>query len=190
MIDNQTLHVIVAITDERDRQLNVEGYTRERDDGYTDGALGFAAVSYICYALGRPGASGSMWPWSPATFKPKNQRHDLIRAAALIVAELERLGRVSESTREPQVLSGCAVRATIQQEPTDEAVKARIPETVRILVDTLKAEHAETLELQRRQFMAAIDFALELGGAEGTYFLSEWREGDTSDWPEFKGPMP
>ena len=36
------------------------------------------------------------------------------------------------------------------------------------------------------QFNAAIDFAIEQG-AEGAEFLRCWREGDTSDWPEFTG---
>ena len=35
-----------------------------------------------------------MWPgWAWSWWKPKNRRHDLIRAAALIVAEIERIDR-------------------------------------------------------------------------------------------------
>jgi hypothetical protein len=33
------------------------------------------------------------WPWSLHWWKPKSPRRDLIRAAALIVAEIERLDR-------------------------------------------------------------------------------------------------
>jgi len=179
MIDNDTLNAIVAIADERDRQLKVEGWTNQQDDTYTQGELALAAASYILYATGKPGPSGALWPWIPKWFKPKNQRRDLVRAGALIVAELERVAR-RDAAREPQVLSGCAVRAAIQQE-------AMSPPTVPPNPDI-------TLELQRRQFMAAIDYAIEVastsGCGAGESFLKDWREGDVSEWPEFKGPVP
>jgi hypothetical protein len=34
-----------------------------------------------------------MWPWSREWWKPRNSRRDLVRAAALIVAEIERVDR-------------------------------------------------------------------------------------------------
>lgn len=37
----------------------------------------------------------NLWPWGREWWKPKNKRRDLIRAAALIVAEIERLDRAS-----------------------------------------------------------------------------------------------
>lgn len=42
----------------------------------------------------------------------------------------------------------------------------------------------EEAAAQRRQFNAAIDFAVEQG-IEADSFLRAWREGDTSEWPEF-----
>ena len=35
----------------------------------------------------------SYWPWEPRWWKPKNPRRDLVRAAALLIAEIERLDR-------------------------------------------------------------------------------------------------
>ena len=35
------------------------------------------------------------WPWNEAAWKPKDARRDLVRTAALIVAEIERLDRCS-----------------------------------------------------------------------------------------------
>jgi hypothetical protein len=35
------------------------------------------------------------WPWADKDWKPKDRRRDLIRAAALIVAEIERLDRAT-----------------------------------------------------------------------------------------------
>lgn len=34
------------------------------------------------------------WPWSREWWKPKNPRRDLVKAGALIVAEIERLDRL------------------------------------------------------------------------------------------------
>ena len=36
-----------------------------------------------------------LWPWAASWWKPKNRRRDLVRAAALIVAEIERIDRAT-----------------------------------------------------------------------------------------------
>jgi hypothetical protein len=86
----------VALTDvaaERKRQRAVEGWTTEHDDTHISGEMARAA---ICYA--DPLNEGRdyppvKWPWSPGWWKPKDRRRDLVRAAALITAEIERLDR-------------------------------------------------------------------------------------------------
>lgn len=40
------------------------------------------------------------WPWDKSWWKPKGARRDLIRAAALIVAEIERIDRADTLTPE------------------------------------------------------------------------------------------
>jgi len=35
------------------------------------------------------------WPWAEKWWKPKNERRDLVKAAALILAEIERLDRAA-----------------------------------------------------------------------------------------------
>jgi hypothetical protein len=81
---------------EHHRQVEVEGWTPEHDDMHTGGQLAQAA---ICYAdprnLQLGDAPPSWWPWSRSWWKPKDSRRDLIKAAALIVAEIERLDRLS-----------------------------------------------------------------------------------------------
>lgn len=76
------------IAAERSRQISAEGWTLEHDDLHADNSLSKAAA---CYAVGSliPG----VWPWGLRFWKPKNRRHDLVRAGALIVAEIERLDR-------------------------------------------------------------------------------------------------
>ena len=98
--------VILEIANERLRQISVEGWTPEHDDQHSSGELAGAAGCYAKHVNARqwcfknnpddyqcePEPSG--WPWAAEWWKPKNPRSDLIRAAALIVAELERLDRV------------------------------------------------------------------------------------------------
>ena len=79
---------------ERERQQTVEGWTHEHDDKHTDGEMAQAAA---CYALARRAVSCDglpMWPWN-RWWKPKDRRRDLVRAGALILAEIERLDRAA-----------------------------------------------------------------------------------------------
>lgn len=99
--------VIDEITAERKRQIEVEVWTSEHDDEHERGELGKAAACYADFAsdedyllfLCKPGLPYD-WPWDEKWWKPKNRRRDLIRAAALIVAEIERLDRAVASPKE------------------------------------------------------------------------------------------
>lgn len=87
-----------AITDvlaERTRQQRVKGYTTAQDDTYTDGELAAAAMSYI-----EPMAAMDYWPadWPDDSFKPSDYRRNLIKATALLIAELERGDRAADLT--------------------------------------------------------------------------------------------
>lgn len=87
--------VIDEIRDERQRQIEVEGFTPEHDDKRDDTTIAKAAGCYAFAATGyRKPAMASMWPWNWDCFKITTPRRDLIKAAALIVAEIERLDRI------------------------------------------------------------------------------------------------
>ena len=76
---------------ERMRQQLVEGFGPQRDDGYTQNELVRAAV---CYAYPPPGGYlESPWPWDMSWWKPTTRRRDLVKAAALLLAEIERIDR-------------------------------------------------------------------------------------------------
>ncbi len=93
------------VLDERLRQVMEEGWTPEHDDQHSTGQLARAAA---CYALsgggvsrslwpdGPPAGSTLFWPWSARWWKPKDARRDLVRAAALLIAEIERIDRAAE----------------------------------------------------------------------------------------------
>jgi hypothetical protein len=86
---------ILDITAERLRQIAFEGWTPEHDDAHGTGELADAAA---CYALGTERIQHfKLWPWSWEWWKPTDRRCDLVKAGALIVAEIERLDRAELS---------------------------------------------------------------------------------------------
>jgi hypothetical protein len=82
---------------ERKRQVEVEGFTTDHDDAYMRGELAKAAA---CYALKASGLVDTLaqrfWPWTRDWWKPKDPRANLVRAAALVIAEIERLDRQAD----------------------------------------------------------------------------------------------
>lgn len=104
------MNLTKAATDvlaERQRQISVEGWTPKHDDEHSNGQMALAAACYACNAATwaeRPpnipasdytkfASQGFRWPWAQKRWKPKSQRQDLVRAAALLLAEIERLDR-------------------------------------------------------------------------------------------------
>jgi hypothetical protein len=85
----EPLTAIELIAFERARQED-KGYTEEHDDKYIRGELAFAAASYAYYA-GWPRVP-MLWPWEDSKWKPdrKEPIHNLIKAGALIAAEIDR----------------------------------------------------------------------------------------------------
>lgn len=109
---------------ERQRQWEREGWNHEHDDEHTDGSLATVAA---CYAMepedrdyservfrrdvGRSAGESiiirdkvtvpDLWPlsWHGGAWKPKDRRRDLVRAAALLIAEIERIDRATQSDR-------------------------------------------------------------------------------------------
>ncbi|SFJ08143.1 hypothetical protein [Aerobium aerolatum] len=101
----------IDILNERARQMNEESWTPAHDDQHADFSLSRAAIAYAACAAAGPidrtiidayGAAGltaflkALWPigWSTQWFKPTSRRRDLIKAAALLMAEIERLDRL------------------------------------------------------------------------------------------------
>jgi hypothetical protein len=109
----ETSQIIGEIALERTRQIKAEGFNPSRDDGYTNGqlidaAVNYAAASALCakldcqnYApeLGPPldNLTAFYWPWAREWWKPGDRRRMLVKAAALLVAEIERIDRQTEA---------------------------------------------------------------------------------------------
>lgn len=76
---------------ERQRQVEVEGWTPEHDDEHGTEEMAFAAACYVTADEGD--APPAIWPWDWNWWRPKDRRRNLVKAAALILAEMERLDR-------------------------------------------------------------------------------------------------
>ncbi|AOZ48794.1 hypothetical protein [Chromobacterium vaccinii] len=88
--------VIEEIAAERRRQIEVEGWTPEHDDQHTGGQLADAASCYARLGAGWSiGASHRWWPFDSPRLNPGTRRQNLVKAGALIVAELERIDRAA-----------------------------------------------------------------------------------------------
>ena len=87
------------IQEERQRQLDVEGWTPEHDEQHNLGQLALAAKTYILFAqdslCGRARAVYPGWPWDYSWWKPSpDPIRNLVKAGALIAAEIDRLQRL------------------------------------------------------------------------------------------------
>jgi hypothetical protein len=96
---------IELIAEERQRQIEVEGWTPEHDDRHTKGELAMAAAAYasrpnIIVSVGKHDGvfitikRGCLWPFGGKDFKPSyydDRIRELVKAGALIVAEIDRL---------------------------------------------------------------------------------------------------
>ena len=87
---------------ERMRQIVREGYNDDHDDVYATGEE--LASAAMCYATppgtngrARPDAVPAGWPWEARFWKPGERRRELVKAAALLLAEIERIDRFATS---------------------------------------------------------------------------------------------
>ncbi len=103
--EHRTFQVLTLINQERERQKKVEGWTPEHDDKHKNGELAYAASAYAGPVFHeRPGQTLNLtidppiqWPWKDG-YKPTpdDPIRQLVKAGALIVAEIERLQRLRD----------------------------------------------------------------------------------------------
>jgi hypothetical protein len=100
-----TTQAAIDVLAERQRQISAEGWTPEHDDEHDPGELSAAASAYALAAADKvhPQSQGdggfetkapAVWPWSDIWWKPgRDPRRMLVKAGALILAEIERQDR-------------------------------------------------------------------------------------------------
>ena len=110
-----------AISLERQRQIEEEGYTPERDDRYVNSELLAAAQCYVelTYTLNlqeviHDHVVPETWPWEESYWKPSDDPYrNLARAGALAQAELDRLGRTIEDGAQERHAKRLAAEAVL-----------------------------------------------------------------------------
>lgn len=108
LIDTGPSRAARDVLKERFRQVTEEGWTAEHDDQHIKGELAGAAATYALGTARYRGlkigwffdAINVMWPFETKWFKPKGGRVDLVKAAALLIAEIERLDRAEARAAE------------------------------------------------------------------------------------------
>lgn len=118
-----TTHSASALADiatERGRQIEIEGWSTVHDDEHFSGCMGVAAAAYALTAAAalapddspwreeHRGNAVRIWPWGEEWFKPKDPRRDLVRAGALILAEIERIDRAAAAEADSKVPGAAA----------------------------------------------------------------------------------
>jgi len=114
---------IELITEERKRQILEEGWTEDHDDYHADGQMSGAAA---CYAIAANELSAStpylsspnpsLWPWDLTWWKPgKCAIRCLVKAGALIAAEIDRLQRLANYDPTPY----CGICKAMKRENCD-----------------------------------------------------------------------
>jgi len=88
---------------ERQRQVTDERFSPERDDAYTGGQLAAAGAAYAIIAHEMAESSSvvlpTCWPWDACWLKPSTPRRNLVKAGALIIAEIQRIDRAARRAR-------------------------------------------------------------------------------------------
>lgn len=91
------------IRQERNRQMTEEGWAVEHDDMHAAGELAMAAMCYAESPYDRITEGDARtpvgWPWEPDDWKPTpdDRVRELVKAGALIAAEIDRLLRERDS---------------------------------------------------------------------------------------------
>jgi len=94
------------VCNERARQV-FKGYTAEHDDVHDCLDISAAAVCYTQRAIGS--TANRVWPFAdemPPRAAGETARDDLVKAAALILAEIERIDREQERAAEIERVQG------------------------------------------------------------------------------------
>jgi hypothetical protein len=94
---------IDLIAKERRRQVEVEGWTAEHDATHQQGEMAMAAAVYAWpesyMSTGAPRCAiitkQEFWPWDEKWYKPGTRISDLVKAGALIAAEIDNQLRLS-----------------------------------------------------------------------------------------------
>lgn len=98
-----------SVLAERIRQIQFHCFYPEQDDEYVNGDLALAGACYAIEAAKQATETEDAmrlvpeaWPWMAASWRPHDQRRNLVKAGALILAEIDRLDRAAALVQKEQ----------------------------------------------------------------------------------------
>lgn len=133
------------IAAERKRQVEVEGWTSEHDDNHGRGEMAQAAAAYAYYATtvenSQPAAETVFPPsWNDNRWNPSlDHRRNLVKAGAFIIAEIERLDRMS--SEQPAVTLEQLLERVEKAEGPDWELDVLIDAIVKVGYEVREAVH-------------------------------------------------
>lgn len=125
---------VALISAERARQITQEGWTSEHDDDHDENELARAAASYALPIDSRPhrnpnqrGRAPECWPFSQDWWKPSEHDRikELVKAGALIAAEIDRLQRLEPAR--PQI--------EVREFATEQEARKHGRDAARVFID-------------------------------------------------------
>ena len=96
---NRPTRASADVLAERRRQVEREGWTPAHDDLYDAAELPRAAAAYVLN--GGNDEAPCIWPFHSKWWKPRDARANYVRAAALLLAEIERIDRAALQGAQP-----------------------------------------------------------------------------------------
>jgi hypothetical protein len=154
---------------ERLRQVNAEGYDADHDDVHDRDELALGAAYYALPASVRQWMDGNdvkLWPFADEA-KSEDRRRDLIKAGAMIVAEIERLDRAMAGAAAAEVPDDRDDRQQLVYEWALRCFGERsmtLPErAARVLEEAIELAQAEGLSLEACGDLARFVYAKPAG---------------------------
>ena len=81
---------INLVKEEREKQINKHGYTTTHDRQCPRKAVLYGALAYLNSVIYSPAIGIEDWPFEEESFKPEGNVNNLVKAAAMIIAEIDK----------------------------------------------------------------------------------------------------
>lgn len=81
---------IDLVKEEREKQINKYGYTAVHDRQHHNKAVLYGALAYLNSVIYSPNIGIEDWPFEEESFNPEGDIKNLVKAAAMIIAEIDK----------------------------------------------------------------------------------------------------